>query len=167
LFCPCCFYCLFLCNLCIIMFFDLWFSGLSLWLVASIFVYRCPIVNNYTFLFLRCGRILKYFHVMFQQYSVLSWLLSVYMCSLWLFVLVISSYAKFYVVTFCPICFVKLQNLNCSTCHKSLQFTLLVLYVLWRSCSILFICFVLVASIVSFYVISVSPCFFTYDFFFS
>ena len=39
-------------------------------------------------------------HVMFQQYSVLSWLLSVYMCSFWLFVLVISSYAKFYVVTF-------------------------------------------------------------------
>ena len=34
-------------------------------------------------------------------------------CSLWLFVLVISSYAKFYVVTFCPICFVKMQNLNC------------------------------------------------------
>jgi hypothetical protein len=29
-------------------------------------------------------------------------------CSLWLVVLVISSYAKFYVVTFCPICFVKM-----------------------------------------------------------
>ena len=55
---------------------------------------------------------------MFQQYSVLSWLLSVHMCSLGLFVLVISSYAKFYVViccpvTFCPICFVKMQNFNC------------------------------------------------------
>jgi hypothetical protein len=50
LFCLCCFYCLFLCNLCITMFFDLWFSGLSLWLVASVFVCRCPIVNNYTFL---------------------------------------------------------------------------------------------------------------------
>jgi hypothetical protein len=39
-------------------------------------------------------------------------------CSLWLFVLVISSYVIFYVVTFCPvtfcpICFVKMQNLNC------------------------------------------------------
>ena len=52
LFCPCCFYayCLLLCNLCITMVFYLWFSGLSLWLVASVFVCRYPIVNNYTFL---------------------------------------------------------------------------------------------------------------------
>jgi hypothetical protein len=33
----------------------------------------------------------------------------------------------------------------------------------WRSCSILFICFVLVISIVSFCVISVWPCFWIYD----
>jgi hypothetical protein len=69
-------------------------------------------------------------HVMFQQYSVLSWLLSVYMCSLWLFVLVISSYANFYVVTFCPICFVKMQILTVTFCPVTFRPWL---FVLWLS----------------------------------
>jgi hypothetical protein len=79
-------------------------------------------------------------HIMFQQYSVLSWLLSVYICSLWLFVLVISSYAKLYVVTFCPvtfcpICFVKMQNCNCDffSCDFSSVTFCLWLFVLWLS----------------------------------
>jgi hypothetical protein len=56
-------------------------------------------------------------------------------CSLWFFVLVISSYAKFYVVTFCPICFVKMQNLNCDflSCDFSSVTFCLWLFVLWLS----------------------------------
>jgi hypothetical protein len=61
-------------------------------------------------------------------------------CSLWLFVLVISPYAKFYVVTFCPvtfcpICFVKMQNLTCDflSCDFSSVTFCLWLFVLWLS----------------------------------
>lgn len=43
-------------------------------------------------------------------------------------------------------------------------FTLLMLYFLWRSSSILFVCFVLVVFVVSFCVISISPCFWIYGF---
>ena len=50
--------------------------------------------------------------------------------------------------------FLTLDNIWCRACSKSclpfqstFRFTLLVLYFLWRSCSILFICFVLLTSL--------------------
>ena len=61
-------------------------------------------------------------------------------CSLWQFVLLISSYAKFYVVIFCPVtfspmCFVKMQNLNCDflSCDFSSVTFCLWLFARWLS----------------------------------
>jgi hypothetical protein len=109
--------------------------------------------------------------------QVLSYTVILQNCSLWLFVLVISSNAKFYVVTFCPVTFCPVtfrpwlfvcDFLSCDflsyiRLYNGIRWNK-TLYFLCRSCSILFTCFVLVASIVSFCVISVSPCFLTYDF---
>ena len=97
---------------------------------SFILISLCQTVKTvFLWRFLRCGRKWKYFPCYVLQN-----------CSLWFFVLVISSYAKFYVVTFCPvtfcpICFVKMQNLNCdfSSCDFSSVTFWLWLFVLWLS----------------------------------
>jgi hypothetical protein len=85
------------------------------WSIVSMKTNRCQNTPDYYFFFFTC---MALFSLQSIKIPILLSQSFYKNCSLWLFVLVISSYVIFYVVTFCPvtfcpICFVKMQNLNC------------------------------------------------------